>query len=331
MKKILLVLLLSVLIAGCNAENNKENSYSSIIEAIKKKDNITFVSTIKEISNVDSLIAVDSIHSYSLLGFACLYNNKEAVECLMGMKADPHIAYADDIYIYDALYIAIKTQNENLVRYFINKGSNVNAPYNENGLCPLVLSCYHTNTAIPELLLKNKAKVNGIGNLGGDLTYPLIIAIENGNKSLVKLLLDYGAKTNITDNAGYSPIEIAQEKGFNSIVTLLGQGNVKNEITSWIGKYTCQDEENTEYVLNVNKTGCLFEVIGMQVYYQLSCNTSYIEKNKITFDIKDILEGSILGEYSKKNFIELSKNKDNFILKINYGKGLIETLNIKRR
>ena len=144
------------------------------------------------------------------------------------------------------------------------------------------------------------------------------------------MLLGYGAKTNITDNAGYSPIEIAQEKGFNSIVTLLGQGNVKNEITSWIGKYTCQDEENTEYVLNVNKTGCLFEAVGMQVYYQLSCNTSYIEKNKITFDIKDILEGSILGEYSKKNFIELFKNKDNFILKINYGKGLIETLNIKR-
>ena len=223
MKKILLVLLLSVLIAGCNAENNKKNSYSSIIEAIKKKDNITFVSTIKEISNVDSLIAVDSIHSYSLLGFACLYNNKEAVECLMGMKADPHIAYADDIYIYDALYIAIKTQNENMVLYLINKGLNVNTPYNEDGLCPLVLSCYNNNTTIPELLLKNKANVNGVGNLGGDVTYPLIIAIENGNENLVKLLLEYGAKTNITDNIGNTPIELAREKGLNRILKLLVQ------------------------------------------------------------------------------------------------------------
>lgn len=223
MKKKLLISLLCVLIISYSAKSNNSNSYSNVIEAIKKKDNVTFAYTIKEISNVDSLIAVDSIHSYSLLGFACLYNNKEAVECLMGMKADPHIAYADDIYIYDALYIAIKTQNENLVRYFINKGSNVNAPYNENGLCPLVLSCYNNNTTIPELLLKNKADVNGVGNLGGDVTYPLIIAIENGNENLVKLLLEYGAKTNITDNIGNTPIELAREKGLNRILKLLVQ------------------------------------------------------------------------------------------------------------
>ena len=223
MKKKLLISLLCVLIISYSAKSNNSNSYSNVIEDIKKKDNVTFAYTIKEITNVDSLIAVDSTHSYSLLGFACLYNNKEAVEHLIKMKADLYKVYADDIYIYDALYVAINTQNENMVLYLINKGLNVNTPYNEDGLCPLVLSCYNNNTTIPELLLKNKANVNGVGNLGGDVTYPLIIAIENGNENLVKLLLEYGAKTNITDNIGNTPIELAREKGLNRILKLLVQ------------------------------------------------------------------------------------------------------------
>ena len=65
--------------------------------------------------------------------------------------------------------------------------------------------------------------MNGVGNLGGDVTYPLIIAIENGNENLVKLLLEYGAKTNITDNIGNTPIELAREKGLNRILKLLVQ------------------------------------------------------------------------------------------------------------
>ena len=125
MKKKLLISLLCVLIISYSAKSNNSNSYSNVIEAIKKKDNVTFAYTIKEITNVDSLIAVDSTHSYSLLGFACLYNNKEAVEHLIKMKADLYKVYADDIYIYDALYVAINTQNENMVLYLINKGLNV--------------------------------------------------------------------------------------------------------------------------------------------------------------------------------------------------------------
>ena len=129
----------------------------------------------------------------------------------------------DEFYEYANVHGNYYGTLKEVVESNLNKGLNVNTPYNEDGLCPLVLSCYNNNTTIPELLLKNKANVNGVGNLGGDVTYPLIIAIENGNENLVKLLLEYGAKTNITDNIGNTPIELAREKGLNRILKLLVQ------------------------------------------------------------------------------------------------------------
>lgn len=69
MKKKLLISLLCVLIISYSAKSNNSNSYSNVIEAIKKKDNVTFAYTIKEITNVDSLIAVEFYSFLFLIRF----------------------------------------------------------------------------------------------------------------------------------------------------------------------------------------------------------------------------------------------------------------------
>lgn len=196
--------------------------YRSAIKAIQTDNLAELAANMKHINNVDSFIPLDSDHSYSLLGYACLYKNKPAIQKLIAMKANIDEVFSDEIFIYDALYMAIDNEDEGLVKQLLAMGADPNRPYNENGLCPLVASCNVNNIAIASLLLKHGAKADGVGNLGGDyIENPLITAVIKGNKYMVQLLLRYGAKKGIKDEEGRSPLFYARQQKHSQIIKIL--------------------------------------------------------------------------------------------------------------
>jgi 26S proteasome non-ATPase regulatory subunit 10 len=153
---------------------------------------------------------------------ACLYQNKHIVQRLIGMKADMECVYSDDMYCYDALYMAVDKGNAELVKLFLSLGANANVAYNEDGLCPLVMSCNMNSYPVTCLLLQYGAKANGLGNLGGDyITYPLMVAVDKNNINMVKVLLKYGAKTKVKDRSGMSPLSIARRHKNVEMIKLL--------------------------------------------------------------------------------------------------------------
>jgi len=153
---------------------------------------------------------------------ACLYQNKHIVQRLIGMKADMECVYSDDMYCYDALYMAVDKGNAELVKLFLSLGANANVAYNEDGLCPLVMSCSINSYPVTCLLLQYGAKANGLGNLGGDyITYPLMVAVDKNNINMVKVLLKYGAKTKVKDRSGMSPLSIARRHKNVEMIKLL--------------------------------------------------------------------------------------------------------------
>jgi ankyrin repeat protein len=196
--------------------------YRSAIKAIKNNNLAELAANMKYINNVDSFIPLDSYHSYSLLGYACLYKNKPAIQKLIAMKANIDEAFCDEVFIYDALYMAIDNEDEGLVKQLLAMGADPNRPYNENGLCPLVASCNVNNVAIASLLLKHGAKADGLGNLGGDyIECPLIKAVIKGNKDMVLLLLKHGAKKGIKDEEGRTALYYAKQLKHTPIIQIL--------------------------------------------------------------------------------------------------------------
>ena len=224
MKRLVLssLFLLCVASLGYAKKGVHKDYYRSAIKAIKTNNLAELAANMKHINNVDSLIPLDSYYSYSLLGYACLYKNKPAIQKLIAMKANIGCAYSDEIFIYDALYMAICNEDYALVKQLLALGADPNKPYNEDGLCPLVASCNVNNIAIASLLLKHGAKADGVGNLGGDyIEYPLITAVMKGNKYMVQLLLRYGAKKEVKDEAGRSPLFYARQQKHTQIIKIL--------------------------------------------------------------------------------------------------------------
>lgn len=224
MKRLVLSSLLFLCMAslGYAKKGVHKDYYRSAIKAIKTNNLAELAANMKHINNVDSLIPLDSYHSYSLLGYACLYKNKPAIQKLIAMKANIDCAYSDEIFIYDALNMAISNEDYALVKQLLTLGADPNRPYNENGLCPLVASCNVNNIAIASLLLKHGAKADGVGNLGGDyIENPLITAVMKGNKYMVQLLLRYGAKKGIKDEEGRSPLFYARQQKHIQIIKIL--------------------------------------------------------------------------------------------------------------
>lgn len=224
MKKTLFFALLLFCMANLGHAQNgvHKDYYRSAIKAIKNNNLAELAANMKYINNVDSFIPLDSDHSYSLLGYACLYKNKPAIQKMIAMKANIDEAFCDEVFIYDALYMAIDNEDEGLVKQLLAMGADPNRPYNENGLCPLVASCYVNNVAIASLLLKHGAKADGLGNLGGDyIECPLIKAVIKGNKDMILLLLKHGAKKGIKDEEGRTALYYAKQQKNTSIIQIL--------------------------------------------------------------------------------------------------------------
>ncbi len=64
---------------------------------------------------------------------------------------------------------------------------------------------------------------------------PLMVAVRKGKTEMVKLLLERGAKVNVTDWSDKTPLDIAQENGFKDIIRLLVEHGAKPVATKESG------------------------------------------------------------------------------------------------
>ena len=136
-----------------------------------------------------------------------------------------NVNFKENVLGSTPLEMACKIGHINVIKYLISKGANVNN-VNKRKRTPLheaiVQDKKNSNCnklQIVKLLIDKGSKVNTQSK--ETKSSPLLSATAYGLTSIVKLLLSKGATKNIKDNNKMTPLEIAEWKGFHSIVTLL--------------------------------------------------------------------------------------------------------------
>ncbi|MCP5071120.1 MAG: hypothetical protein GY946_31540 [bacterium] len=149
----------------------------------------------------------------TLLMEAARAGHAEMAEHLIGRGADIEAQLPNG---GTAVFIAAWRKRPAVLRLLIDQGAQVNG--NAKAAAPIILAAGQGNEQVVKLLLGAGADVNAVNPTNGFT--PLHRAIISG-PSMVKLLLDAGAKPGVPNQAGMTPRDIARDAGQQELVDLL--------------------------------------------------------------------------------------------------------------
>ncbi|KLI17886.1 ankyrin [Brachyspira hyodysenteriae] len=173
--------------------------------------------------------------NFTILDRSLYYNNFEIFKTLV--KNGANISKVNDRgepFIVDA----IRRERFDVVKYLVDKGIDPKMKYTDYRNIPfslLAATVNNNDTKIAEYLIDKGADVNTkaiIDNyMENDMTSNdkdnskeainlILTAIENGNTSLVKLLIEKGADTTVVNKEKKTVFDIAREKGYDDILAL---------------------------------------------------------------------------------------------------------------
>ncbi|QRY18878.1 ORF-8 [Teiidae poxvirus 1] len=156
------------------------------------------------------------LNGYSPLGLATELKDTEMIKILTQYGAYPEESR------FSPLHLAVASENEDNVKYFLDRGAFINDVYFRNGLTPLFLAVSLKKINIAELLLTKGADPNVCN---ADKVSPLHLAVRSKQKDIINLLINNGAAINQEDGYGCTPLIIASSEGDVEIVEyLLDQG-----------------------------------------------------------------------------------------------------------
>ena len=116
------------------------------------------------------------------------------------------------------LMIAVAQQHIEVTKALLEAGANPNV-YNAFGRTPLMFASRYGNKEIVTLLLCSKGDPNLRGMEGEDL--PLIAAAAHGHAEIVKILLEAGADITLTNKAGRTARQEAEDASQGEVAKIL--------------------------------------------------------------------------------------------------------------
>jgi uncharacterized protein len=117
------------------------------------------------------------------------------------------------------IFSAILGSHSNVVKLLIEYGADLNATDNL-GNTPLLASVYSNKSdQVTITLIEANSDVNFRNKLDGN--YPLIVSTLIGNYSISKRLIDFGARKNVADKNGITPLEYAISAKNENLIKLL--------------------------------------------------------------------------------------------------------------
>lgn len=132
---------------------------------------------------------------------------------------NPELIHQSSTDGFSALGLACYFGNEEIARYLVLKGAEVNKPSNNNyNVFPIHSATAGNFTNITRMLLENNAEPNVVQQSG---ITPLHSAAQNGNIEMIIMLLEKGANVNLRMEGDKLPADLAKEKGYTEIAEIL--------------------------------------------------------------------------------------------------------------
>ncbi|WP_020064014.1 ankyrin repeat domain-containing protein [Brachyspira hyodysenteriae] len=173
--------------------------------------------------------------NFTILDRSLYYNNFEIFKTLVENGANiDKVNDRGEPFIVNA----IRRERFDVVKYLVEKGIDPTMKYTDYRNIPfslLAATVNNNDTKIAEYLIDKGADVNTkaiIDNyMENDMTSNdkdnskeavnlILTAIENGNTSLVKLLIEKGADTTVVNKKKKTVFDIAREKGYDDVLAL---------------------------------------------------------------------------------------------------------------
>lgn len=162
------------------------------------------------------------------LHWACARGDAAAVKTLLGQGADPNMA--DDLG-QACLRASLKAADTQCATLLVGAGAELHARDHWRQT-PLLASNYSADpVAFGLVLLGAGADVNDVDD-GGSTA--LMEAVRLNNAPYVRILLDHGARTDVANKQGHSPVQLAVQGNRGAILEMLATAAPPSRLFSWL-------------------------------------------------------------------------------------------------
>lgn len=221
MKSVLILMLMMTTVTACHSTPTEDSKIEimnekDIVKAVKNND---FQSAKNLLASGADVNSTDS-SKRSLLLIATNNSNIEIAKLLV--KHDADVNQQADNQDSPFLYAGASGQTE-LVQLFLDHGARFDVFNRYNGSA-LIPACERGHVETVRLLANTKNyPVDHVNRLGWTGLMEAIVLGDGSKKyqQIVQILKDAGAKMDIPDSDGVTPLQHAQQRGYKEIVAII--------------------------------------------------------------------------------------------------------------
>ncbi|MDH3635359.1 MAG: ankyrin repeat domain-containing protein [Gammaproteobacteria bacterium] len=212
----------SIAVAQTPPSDIEMEKYRVLFRAVLERD----TGTLEELLNSGADTDRRDSHGRSALHVAAYFQNHAAMRHLVAAGADAN-ALEDDFY--DIVTIAAVANDLATMKLALTLGcraDNVTSRYEGTAL---IAAAHLGHFAVVETLIQAGAPLDHINNLNWTALIETIVLGDGGQQHIatLKALVDAGADVNLADGSGSTPLQLARRRGYQSMVKILLDAGAK--------------------------------------------------------------------------------------------------------